>query len=90
MDAVASFLGLLHRSGILRYGVGAGHGEVARLATAMLGLMFFLFVFALHLPRVVAASHNGNEWTSMFVATAMCGTAWILAGSLGKNAYTRR
>jgi uncharacterized membrane protein YphA (DoxX/SURF4 family) len=65
-------------------------GILARLATAMLGLMFFLFVFSLHLPRVVAASHNGNEWTSMFVAAAMCGTAWILAGSLGKNAYTRR
>ena len=65
-------------------------GVLTRLATAMLGLMFFLFVFSLHLPRVVGASHNGNEWTSMFVATAMCGTAWILAGSLGKNAYTRR
>jgi uncharacterized membrane protein YphA (DoxX/SURF4 family) len=65
-------------------------GKLVRLATAMLGLMFFLFVFSLHLPRVVSASNNGNEWTSMFVAAAMCGTAWILAGSLGKNAYTRR
>jgi uncharacterized membrane protein YphA (DoxX/SURF4 family) len=65
-------------------------GKLVRLATAMLGLMLFLFVFSLHLPRVVAASHNGNEWTSMFVAAAMCGTAWILAGSLGKNPYTRR
>lgn len=56
-------------------------GKFVKLATAMLGLMFFLFVFSLHLPRVVAALHNGNEWTSMFVAMAMCGTAWILAGS---------
>jgi uncharacterized membrane protein YphA (DoxX/SURF4 family) len=55
-------------------------GKAVKLASGMLGLMFFLFVFSLHLPRVVAASHNGNEWTSMFVAAAMCGTAWILAG----------
>jgi hypothetical protein len=56
-------------------------GQFVKLATAMLGLMFFLFVFSLHLPRVVAAIHNGNEWVSMFVAMAMCGTAWIMAGS---------
>jgi uncharacterized membrane protein YphA (DoxX/SURF4 family) len=55
-------------------------GKVTRLATALLGLMFFLFVISLHLPRVAAASQNGNEWTSLFVALAMCGTSWILAG----------
>jgi uncharacterized membrane protein len=55
-------------------------GKPTRLATAILGLMFFLFVITLHLPRVAAASHNGNEWTSMFVALGMCGTSWILTG----------
>ncbi len=55
-------------------------GKVVRVATAMLGLMFFLFVITLHIPRVAAASHNGNEWTSLFVALAMCGTSWIFAG----------
>lgn len=60
-------------------------GVFVRIATVMQGLMFFLFVFSLHIPRVVAMSHNANEWTSLFVAAAMCGTAWILAGSVGRK-----
>ncbi len=64
--------------------VAAALSMVARqhagLAATLLGLMFFLWVFVLHLPRVVAAAHNGNEWTSMFVALAMCGAAWVVAG----------
>jgi len=51
----------------------------ARPAATMLGVMFFLFVVLLHIPRIVDNSSNGNEWTSGFVALAMCGGAWILA-----------
>src|SRR5882757_7546450 len=40
------------------------------LAATMLGVMFLLWVISLHLPRVSAASHNGNEWTSAIVALA--------------------
>src|SRR5229473_2673923 len=47
----------------------------AILATSLLGLMFFLWVVLLHLPRVAASPHNGNEWTSAFVALAMSGSA---------------
>lgn len=54
--------------------------KYGRLAAALLGLMFLLWVISLHLPRVAAAAHNGNEWTSMIVALAMCGGAWIVAG----------
>ena len=54
--------------------------KYARLASALLGLMFFLWVISLHLPRVAAALHNGDEWTSAFVALAMCGGSWVLAG----------
>ncbi len=53
----------------------------AGLAATLLGLMFFLWVFVVHLPRVAAASHSGNEWTSAFVALAMCGGAWVVAGT---------
>jgi len=56
----------------------------ARLAATLLGIMFFTWVFILHLPRVVSAPHNGNEWTSAFVALAKCGGAWITAGTLSK------
>ncbi len=57
------------------------------LATTLLGLMFFLWVISLHLPRVAKAPHNGNEWTSMIVALAMCGGAWvmIMAGGAGSK-----
>jgi uncharacterized membrane protein len=55
---------------------------MARLAATLLGVMFITWVFILHLPRVASALHNGNEWTSAFVALAMGGGAWIVAGTL--------
>ncbi len=54
----------------------------AALAANLLGLMFTLFVLLVHVPRVAAASHNGNEWTSAFVALAMSGGAFAVAGRL--------
>ena len=52
-----------------------------RLAASLLGLMFLLWVIGLHAPRVFAALHNGNEWTSALVALAMCGGSWVIAGT---------
>jgi uncharacterized membrane protein YphA (DoxX/SURF4 family) len=54
---------------------------LARPAATMLGVMFFLFVLLLHSPRIALHSRDGNEWTSGFVALAMCGGAWILASA---------
>jgi uncharacterized membrane protein len=54
---------------------------LARPAATMLGVMFFLFVVLLHVPRIIGKSGDGNEWTSGFVALAMCGGAWILASA---------
>jgi uncharacterized membrane protein len=54
---------------------------LAALSAALLGTMFFLWVVLLHAPRVAAASHNANEWTSMWVALAMSGAAFLIAGS---------
>jgi uncharacterized membrane protein len=48
-----------------------------RLASTLLGVMFLIWVVILHLPRIVASHHNGNEWTSGFVALAMSGGAFI-------------
>jgi uncharacterized membrane protein len=50
-----------------------------RLAAFMLGVMFFLWVAVLHAPRVAVSVHNGDEWSSLFVALALGGAAWILA-----------
>jgi hypothetical protein len=54
----------------------------ARLSAIWLGIMFLLWVLVLHLPRVAAAPHNGDEWTSAFVALAMGGGAFLVAGTL--------
>jgi uncharacterized membrane protein YphA (DoxX/SURF4 family) len=52
------------------------------LAPTLLGLMFLLWVFILHLPRVAASPHDGKEWTSALVALAMSGGAWVMTGGV--------
>jgi uncharacterized membrane protein YphA (DoxX/SURF4 family) len=52
----------------------------ASLSGFMLGLMFLIWVVILHAPRIAAASHNQNEWTSGLIALAMCGAGFIFAG----------
>jgi uncharacterized membrane protein len=54
----------------------------AALAATLVGLMYLLWVLILHAPRVAAAPHNANEWTSAFVALAMSGSAFAVAGAL--------
>src|SRR5436309_12097549 len=69
--------------GVAFFAAAAGilYEKMARPAATMLGVMFFLFVVLLHIPRIVTNSRDGNEWTSGFVALAMCGGAWILASA---------
>jgi uncharacterized membrane protein YphA (DoxX/SURF4 family) len=62
-------------------------GQKARLAAALLGLMFFLWFVLLHAPRVAERLREGNEWNSAFVALALCGGAWVLAGTSLKQVY---
>jgi hypothetical protein len=59
--------------------------QFATLASSLLGLMFLLWVLLLHFPRVAASPHNGNEWTSAFIALAMSGAAFLVAGTLTKS-----
>jgi uncharacterized membrane protein len=51
-----------------------------RIAAMLLGTMFFLWVLLLHVPRVAKTPRNGDEVTSLFVALAMSGIAFALAG----------
>ena len=55
----------------------------------LLGTMFFLRIVLLHIPRVAAAIRNGNEVTSLFVAVAMCGLSFALAGTYRKDLEER-
>ena len=61
--------------------IGAVVPKMTRPAGILLGILFFLFVVTLHIPRIAAHSRDGNEWTSGFVALGICGGAWILAGA---------
>jgi uncharacterized membrane protein len=52
-----------------------------------LGLMFATYVITLHIPRVLGlygipgARNNPNEWSSLFIAVALWGGLWALAGN---------
>jgi uncharacterized membrane protein len=54
----------------------------ARLAATLAGVMYGCWVLILHIPRALAAQHSRAEWTSLFVATALTGAAWLVANSL--------
>jgi uncharacterized membrane protein len=57
----------------------------APLAATWLGIMFLLWVVLLHAPRVAAQPRNGDEWSSAFVALAMSGGAFVIAGTSKKE-----
>ena len=52
-----------------------------RVAALLLGIMIFLWLLMLHIPRALADPHSGkgNEWTSVCEALAFSGIAFILA-----------
>jgi uncharacterized membrane protein len=54
-------------------------GIQARLAAILLAVMFGTWVVILHLPRALAAFDHRGEWTSLFVALAMCAGSVLLA-----------
>jgi len=59
-------------------------GILAWLGSALLAVMFSLFVLLLHIPRVLADPGNRIEWTMLFHATALTGAAWLMAGDVWK------
>jgi hypothetical protein len=52
-----------------------------KLAAALLGSMFLLWVLVLHISRVAVDPHNGDEVTSLIVCLAFSGAGFILAES---------
>lgn len=57
----------------------------APLAATLLGLMFLLWVVVLHAPRVAGRLHNGDEWSSLFVALAFAGGSFVVACTMAKS-----
>jgi hypothetical protein len=53
-------------------------GARVPLASGLLGIMFLLWVFLLHAPRAIGKLTAEPEWTSLFVALAVCGSAFTI------------
>ena len=60
-------------------GLGMSIWVTARLAAALSGLMIFLWVVLLHIPRAAANPHNTNEMIAVFEALAFSGAAFLAA-----------
>ena len=67
-------------------GLGLLLPPTVRLAGALSGLMFGLWVVLLHVPRALAdlGGPQANEWVAVAEAVACCGLALILAGTAGQ------
>jgi uncharacterized membrane protein len=69
-------------------GLSIGFGIIDRWAAALLGLQYALWVIVLHLPRTLGAYgipraiDDPGEWSSLFIAVAICGGAWAYARQL--------
>jgi uncharacterized membrane protein len=59
-----------------------------RLAATLLGTMFFVFVFTMDIPGVIAEPHNRIFWALMLRESAFAAGAWALAGSVGRESAT--
>jgi uncharacterized membrane protein len=60
-------------------GVGIITPVTSRLAGALSGLMIFLWVFLVHIPRAMADLSSPNETTAVFEALAISGAAFLIA-----------
>ena len=71
-------------AGFIAAGVGIALNVLLRYAAAGIGLMYAIWVFTLHIPRVFglyggAGPKNPDEWSSLLIAIALWGGSWALA-----------
>jgi hypothetical protein len=72
-------------AGFIAAGLSIGLNFLLRWGAACIGLMYAIWVFTLHLPRVVGlygisgAPNSPAEWSSLFIAIALWGGSWALA-----------
>lgn len=71
----ASFTGVALITG----GLGLNFRRTAFLAAILSGLMIFLWIVVLHIPRAIASPQNPGELSGVFEALALSGTAFLLA-----------
>jgi uncharacterized membrane protein len=78
---LAYFTGAAHISA----GVGLLFGIVPRLAATLEAIMMGSFVCLVHIPGVVADPTSRLQWTMLFIALALTGSAWAVASSLSRG-----
>jgi hypothetical protein len=72
-------------AGFVAAGLAISLNVFARWGAACIGMMFAIWVVALHLPRVLGlygipgAPNSPAEWSSLFIAIALWGGSWSLA-----------
>lgn len=71
-------------------GAGIIIPRTARRAAMLVGVMIFLWVPLLHIPRALADLHGSNETTAVFEALAMSGIAFMIAGLLRDDPVAHR
>ena len=62
-------------------GIGMLVARKARLAASLSGLMIFLWVLLLHIPRAVSGPAHANETAGVLEALALSGVALLVAGT---------
>jgi uncharacterized membrane protein len=63
-------------------GLGMIIPRTAPLAALLSGLMVFIWVFVIHMPRAFGGLGSGGEWIALFEAIAVSGIAFVMAGYL--------
>ena len=79
------FLAYFTGTAFIAAGVAIAVHIFSRLASILLGLMFFLWVVTLHTPRVNASPPNTDELVSLFVALAFSGSSFLLGAYSSKS-----
>ena len=79
------FLAYFTGTAFIAAGVAIAVHIFSRLASILLGVMFFLWVVTLHTPRVIASPPNTDELVSLFVALAFSGSSFLLGAYSSKS-----
>ena len=81
-----------HFTGVALIAGGAGvlAPRVSRLAASLSGVMIFLWVLLLHIPRALAGPNHSNETAGVFEALALSGVAFLVAGTRAPDSGPQR
>ena len=75
---------------LMAAGLSMATGIMGRIAAILLGTGLFLRVMTVHLPRMMVNLHDPGPWTSGGEMLAMCGGAFVLAGTLSGGPFSSK